>query len=337
MLKLITNEFAKIFHRKGTYVLLVLVLLFGVLTNVVLKMDSSYETYDENGQVITESSNKKSPEEILKEDLTSTKAAYDLALKGGDKFEITSAKQAYELVKYQVDNNITAALVQNSTTVDSNNEFLKAFYRTPSVMSLISILMIIIAAGMIAREFSDGTIKFLLINPVSRAKIFWSKYLTCIIMSIASSVVFFVFMLIVSAIFNGADGIGGSYVYYANDTVQSYSALLYVAKRCGYTAIGILASFTLSFAISSLLRSSSLAIGLSLGVEMAGSTISAMLLVFGQDWGRYLIFSNTDLESIASGSSLYANQTVPFALGVIGVHMIVFLLAGYDAFTRREV
>ena len=41
----------------------------------------------------------------------------------------------------------------------------------PMLMTLIALVMIVFAGGIIANETSQGTIKFLLINPVRRGKI----------------------------------------------------------------------------------------------------------------------------------------------------------------------
>ena len=94
---------------------------------------------------------------------------------------------------------------------------------------------------------------------------------------------------------------------------------------------------TMAFMISSILRTSSVAIGLGVGALLAGKTITQFLILTNVDWGRYLIFANTDLEVIKSGTMIFPEQTVTFAIGVIAVYMIVFLLTAYDGFVRRDV
>ena len=95
---------------------------------------------------------------------------------------------------------------------------------------------------------------------------------------------------------------------------------------------------TLAFTISSLMRSSAVAIGVSIFAMMGGSIIDSILSqVLKVDWGRYLIFSNIDLVNIAQGNSIYEGQTLGFAIAVLAVHMVVFLLAAWDGFVRREV
>ena len=95
---------------------------------------------------------------------------------------------------------------------------------------------------------------------------------------------------------------------------------------------------TLAFAISSLIRSSALAIGVSLFAMLAGSGAVLFLKeALNIDWARYIVFANTDLNAILSGTTPFVNQTIGFALGVIAVYMVVFLLTAWDGFVRREV
>ena len=93
----------------------------------------------------------------------------------------------------------------------------------------------------------------------------------------------------------------------------------------------------MAFMISSMMRSSALAIGIGVTALMGGSIVVAFLAQLGCDWGRYLIFANMNLSQAASGNTVFPNQTLGFSIGVLAVHMILFLITAYDGFTRREV
>ena len=94
---------------------------------------------------------------------------------------------------------------------------------------------------------------------------------------------------------------------------------------------------TLAFAISSLVRSTALAIGVSVFTMCIGSTVTQLLGQLGQDWARFLVFANTDLASISKGYSIFAQHSLTFAVGVLIAHMVVFLLTAWDGFTKRSV
>ena len=94
---------------------------------------------------------------------------------------------------------------------------------------------------------------------------------------------------------------------------------------------------TMAFALSSLFKSSALAIGTGVFCMMGGSTLIQILSMLKQDWARYLIFANTNLASIYEGKSLFPQHSLTFALVVIAVHMVIFLLTAWDGCTKREV
>ncbi|MCL1852135.1 MAG: hypothetical protein FWF88_03770 [Peptococcaceae bacterium] len=47
--------------------------------------------------------------------------------------------------------------------------------------------------------------------------------------------------------------------------------------------------------------------------------------------------ANTNLNGIMTKSTPFLGQTVPFAMTVIAVYMVVFWLTAWDGFVRRDV
>ncbi|MBO1915152.1 ABC transporter permease, partial [Microvirga sp. 3-52] len=68
-------------------------------------------------------------------------------------------------------------------------------------MSLVTLFTIIASAGILASEFSQGTIKMLLSRPVKRWKILTSKYLTILLFGLLLTVLVYVFTIISAFIF----------------------------------------------------------------------------------------------------------------------------------------
>ena len=256
-------------------------------------------------------------------------------------YEIESQKKVYILYQYILDNDIeyymTETLDDSSMLQINSNKFITAITSNTMISGMAGIFVMIIAAGIIANEFSNGTIKFLLINPVKRAKIFWSKYLTCISLLISSLTVFFALYLLFCMITCGTDGMSGVYLSYADGMACEESILIYSLKQYVLSGVSLLTSVTLAFTISSLMRSNAIAIAISLVIEFLGATITVFLCGFGHDWARYLIFANTDLASIAQGTSIFPGQTLGFALAVVVIYMVIYLLTAYDAFKKKEV
>lgn len=241
---------------------------------------------------------------------------------------------------YQLDHGI----YQNTadmTTLDAYSEngigFWNVFLFTANLVSIAGLLMIVVAGGSVASEFNQGTIKFLLINPVKRWKILAAKYFTCITFGYIMIALLYVISIPAVGILHGFDGFFTPYLYVQDSTVHQMSSFLYTARNYLLNSLSVVIMSTLAFAISSLVRSSALAIGVSVFLMFAGETATMILSDLGQDWARYFVFANTNLASIAEGQVIFPGQTVMFALMVILAHMVVFLLTAWDGFTKRSV
>lgn len=276
---------------------------------------------------------------------SSAKSEYDSLIeqqKQGMKvsgYSIEKCKERYEVYKYILDNDIKYFHTDDldSDVYMSENKFITALISNTTVASMAGIFVMIIAAGIVANEFTNGTIKFLLINPVKRAKIFWSKYITCISLLVTAMATFFVIHLLFSIITCGVQGIDGAYVYYSQGVASEQSIIMYSLEQYFLSGISIIVSVTLAFTISSLMRNNAVAIAISIAIEVLGTTITLFLLELGHDWARYLVFSNTDLASITKGQSMFPGQDVGFSLTVLAVHFVIFLLTAYDGFKKMEV
>ena len=216
-------------------------------------------------------------------------------------------------------------------------DFWSAFGMSSSAVSFVGILVIVIAALSVANEFSNGTIKFLLINPVKRWKILVAKYASVITFGYLMVIVLYIVSLIASMIFFGGSLIGESCYTIVDGKVQETLGLVYVAKDYLLSSIQVVVMSTLAFAISTLMKSASFSIGISMFGLLSGNIITTVLAGMNIDWGRYLIFANMDLTAIKNCSTGFAFHTTNTAIAVIIIHMIIFWLIAWDAFTKKEI
>lgn len=269
------------------------------------------------------------------------KQSYDEQMTAGNdvaKADYKSAEDELLLAKYRLEHDVTFDVSQNISWVDSGKfSFWSVFGASSNVIGFIGVLMIVIAGGIVASEFTQGTIKFLLINPSKRWKILTSKYVTSITFGYLMLLVLYLISMITALVLYGGGNLPAPFLMVRDGAVCETSGFLYVLKDYMLSSINILVMSTLAFAISSVVRSSALAIGVSMFAMFGGNTLVAMLGMLKLDWARYLIFSNTDLAGIAAGESPFFGHTVGFALIVVAVHMFVFLLTAWDGFVRREV
>lgn len=246
-----------------------------------------------------------------------------------------------KLALYQLDNdkldNTANQMTLFETSEPEQITFWTVFLTSTSLVTVVALLAIVIAGGIVSSEFSQGTVKFLLINPVKRWKILMSKYFTVITAGYIMLCILFVVMIPITGLMLGFDGFSTPYIYVSGGEVKEMPTLLYAAEQYLMKSVEMVVMSTLAFAISSLARSTALAIGVSVFTMCIGSTVTPLLGQLGQDWARFLVFANTDLASISKGGSIFAQHSLTFAVGVLIAHMVVFLLTAWDGFTKRSV
>lgn len=238
------------------------------------------------------------------------------------------------LEEYRLEHGIEFYVDENGNT---QNAFYNAWNQGNMIVVMASIVMVVLAGGCVANEFSNGTIKFLLINPVKRSKIIISKYLTLLLVSVVMIFGIFVISGITDLLFFGLDGLKTPMLSVKDGVVSQTSAVFYVMKTYFYQGLNLIVMMTMAFMISSLLRNSAVSIGIGVASLMGGSMLVQILAMFGCDWGRYVLFANTDLIGIAQGKGAFANQNLTSSVVILAVYMILFLFIAYDGFTRREV
>lgn len=206
-----------------------------------------------------------------------------------------------------------------------------------SLIILVTILTVIIAADMIAAEFSWGTIKLLLVGPASRTKVMLAKYIATMIFALLLLLVSFVVTFGIGAVLEGFNGLSLPHLTVGADgVVQEGSMIVNSLQKYGYGVVSLLMYVTMAFMISAAFRSSSMAIAFSLLFMLVGNTLSGILS--GYHWVKYLLFSNIDLTQYLEGAHpLRPEMTLGFSIGMLAAYYIVFQLIAWLLFTRRDV
>ena len=206
-----------------------------------------------------------------------------------------------------------------------------------SFIFLVTISTIVIAADIVANEFATGTIKMLLIRPASRSKILLSKYVATLLFSLLLLVVLFVTSFVISGILYGFSGAATPHLYVTSDLVVKESPMfLQVMKTYGLNSVQLIMLVTMAFMISSVFRSSSLAIGLSLMLLVMGDLFTAIFSRW--EWGKYWLFANTNLMQYLDGNTpIIEGMTLPFSITVLAVYYVLFMVLSWTIFVKRDV
>lgn len=203
------------------------------------------------------------------------------------------------------------------------------------IISLVTLFTIIIAAGTVASEFSWGTIKLLLIRPVSRSKILLSKYVSALLFALTMLIVLFVVTFLLGALLYGFEGVEQPHLAYVNGEIIEKNMPLHIITLYAYNSVNLIMLVTFAFMISTVFRSSSLSIGLSIFLMFTGQQL--VMLLGKYEWAKYLLFANTNLIQYIDGSPIVKGMTMQFSLIMLAIYFLVFNLFSWFIFNKRDV
>jgi len=253
---------------------------------------------------------------------------------------IAAIEETVLIGEYRLENDIrsfTHAEMASGFMQINNVCFWDIFANSTGTIALLSVLIIVVAGSILSAEFSAGTVKFLLINPVKRWKIFTSKYVAIVTLTLAMLVILYIFNALFAGIFFGFGDITAPYLSVVNGRVVTGSSFGFVASRYLLGVIGTIVIGTFAFAVSSLVKSSALAIGLGVFLYFSGSMAVMVLNALNVYQAKYILFANTNILNVINGTTGFVNHTLLFAVINISVYMFVFLLTAWDGFVRGDI
>lgn len=309
MLNLIKNEWMKLWSKKGTWVMVIFlaVLIFG-FGGLAKLSESLFD--DTEWQESVEADIAQIEKDLESPDLT-------------EREKIELEIQRDDMREMQV------------VSIDSGQPLVREVIiaDTHSFMSLVTLLTIIVAGGIVSTEFSQGTIKMLLSRPVSRWKVLASKYFTVILFSLLATAITYV-ASVASAfiIFPGATG----------DTILFNEQTLEVSAVWGKSLyllflafINVMMIATIAFMLGVVFRSTSMAIGISIFLYFTGG----MIVMFLSDYffAKFILFAHTNLTVYDTGTELLPDLSMAFSVVVLLVYWIIFLVLTFLTFMKRDV
>ena len=308
MLKLIQNEWIKLWQKKGTWVMVIFLAIAIIGLTGLTKLS---ERFMDNEDWIKgmETEVVEIEEQLASPDLDEEERG-DLEMERDDLQEIIADNLEWSQPK-----------TREGMIVDSYGS-----------MSLVTLLTVIAAAGIVATEFSQGTIKMLLSRPVKRWKILMSKYLTVLLFGLLLAVITYVLSL-ASAFILFPSAEGNSILWSETDLAITavWGKSLYM-MLLGFVNVIMISTF--AFMLGSVFRSTSLAIGLSLFLHFTGTLIVMFLEKFAV--AKYILFSH-GLTQYETGYKLLESNTMTFSIVVLVVYAVVFLAISFTTFIKRDI
>lgn len=317
MLGLIQNEWMKIFRRPGTYVMIGLLLIMATVAGAFIK-------YQERGGSVPDNME-------WKRGLQTQNESYQKQL---DEMGETVPRDMKE--QYQREIALNEYRIQHDISPNEEYSVWGFVSDTSQLIEFAGLFTIIIAGGIVASEFTWGTIKLLLIRPIKRVKILGAKYIAVILFGLMLLALLFGYSALLGSLLFGLPEKAIPYLYYYNGTVEEQSMGLHLIAYYGLKSINMLMLATMAFMISAVFRNSSLAIGLSLFLMFMGGQVTR-LIAMKYDWAKYSLFANTDLLQYFEGVPMVQGMTLGFSIMIIFIYFLLFQVLAFYVFNKRDV
>lgn len=213
-----------------------------------------------------------------------------------------------------------------------------SYWESNILFLLVTIFSVVIAAMSVAEEFTSGTIKLLLIRPWTRSKILLSKYISVVLFALLLTA-----LLLGSALFVNWLCFG----LFPSETAKMLQAempgqgglpsISFMLQYYMYRFISLVVMITLAFMLSTVFRSSALAIGLALFLLLAMDIINTLFSLLDYKWIDYLLFTHLNLTQYIGDTSLGDGMTLGFSLVILGVYYALFIALTWLIFNKRDV
>ncbi|WP_226585499.1 ABC transporter permease [Halobacillus litoralis] len=308
--QLVRNEWMKLLNQKATWIMAAILVLLVIASGVLFKIDDTATGVDAPTGDNWKQELQEQNEQLQKQEVG------DIQYPGYRNVEEN---------QYRIENDIKPTSYNAWDFVRQSRVF----------VALVSLFTIIVAAGITANEFRWGTIKLLLIRPISRSKILFAKYVSVLTYAWAMLVVLFVLSFIVGISLFGLDGMTEVYVYAQDGVYQQADIFSFTVSQYVLSSVELIMMATFAFMIAAVFRNTSLAIGLSIFLMMAGSSI--VVFFMNKDWAKYILFANTDLNQFIEGTPMFSGITIGFSITILAVYYIVFMVVSWVFFTKRDV
>lgn len=342
--QLVYNEIIKIYIRRSTWIMYgiiaLLVVSFGILNKEFDEMPKAGTYADDWREVLTEENKALEKKQI---DVEEELVAYDEEYGESKQDENSWDEDRIDIEMSAPDMSIVE---QNNIYLDNDTKpsgygAWQFVADSMGILIVVTLLTIIVASSIVAHEFRWGTIKLLLIRPISRTKILCSKYVAVLLFALATVLYLIIFSWISGAILFGIEDKSANMlvqVYGDGDAAwELVSTYKNIIQSYGYSFIELVMMVTFAFMISTVFRNSTLAVGAAIFLTFAGTVITVSLLAFEKNIAKYLLFTHIDLSQYTQGAVFIEGMTIGFSIMILAIYYVLFLFMSWISFVKRDV
>ena len=255
--------------------------------------------------------------------------------------------------QYLYDNNIKP---QEENTLDAFS-FIKTLFMVLGTI-FIAVGVMVFAGDIVSGEFTPPTMKILLTQPVSRAKVLASKFIAvagvAIILIVLVEILSFLIMGLIFGFGNPNYPMITGTIYKLDLTSSAYgghplvavagssyiiSTGAFVLKMFLLQALFIITCVSVGFMLSSIVKSSMVSVSVSIVIVVASTILLEMPAL--KKLAQYIFTSYGTVGQILTGDAVmrYNNPhiTTSFGIGTLIVTSIVCYLISHIVFTRKDI
>ncbi|MGD6819140.1 ABC transporter permease subunit [Metabacillus sp. 84] len=325
MMNLLKNEWIKIFAKKSSWIYFILIALFITIAAVGT---AYFESLDDGTNT-----NADWKQTLEQENASLAKDLEDPNIPDEEKESISGSIAQNQ---YYLDNDVNPNQRSNWQFANSAGIGLTSF---------VALFSVIIASANVASEFSDGTIKQLLIRPHRRWKILLSKYIAAVVYS-----------LLLLLFLTGASILAGTFLYGAGDFGAKIAEIPMTFDAAAEPVIGsaggiffkkillyipnLIVVTTIAFMLSTLFKSQAMAVGIGIFVLFMNDVLSSavqLLITLEQEWAKLLLFPHLNLMQYAAADEILPGVTLTYSSIVMLVYYLIFMAITFFFFQRKDV
>ncbi len=174
-------------------------------------------------------------------------------------------------------------------------------------VSVAIILCVIIAGGIVSSEYSTGTIRLLMIRPVTRWKILFSKLSAVFIIGYTTLISTVLLVIFSSGLLYGFGGFSTKILAYSGGAIVEKSYLISIIPKLLFSSISLIFIIALAFAISTIIKNTALAVGLTIVMYLGASPATLVMANLKMTWVSKTILPYMNLSSFHM-SPYYVNM-----------------------------
>lgn len=326
MIGLVQNELIKIWEKKNSWIFPI-ILLFALIGGSFLetKMTPQYEGDDWRATVQSEINE-------LEQKLPTAKTEESL-MESEEDFDWDETKEAIEMRIQDYRNNLEQDVSPYTTSWSNMNGMVIG------MKSLVTLFVVIICAGSVSSEFSDGTIKQLLIRPYKRWAILLSKYIALLIYTAILVAFLMVVGYLVSIAFFGIGNFGDNVLIFGTMEQIVASGGPFFLKSILYYLPGLLLVLTLSFMLSTLFKNQAISVGVGVFILFVSSTIGQIIQSLAEKytWLKLLVFPHLDQTIFLFQDKIIETVTMPMSLGILFIYYAIIMIITFWFFQKKDV